>query len=71
MSLTMKSHTSQKILDYIKNKGQASGIELADFLHFSDRAIRKQLSHLLAIGSVAKIGRPPKVFYLIKKLNRQ
>lgn len=61
----MQTKTSQKILTYIKNHEQASGNELADFLALSDRAIRKQLSALLKTRTVSKIGKPPKVFYLI------
>lgn len=63
----MDTKTSQKILDYIKTNGQAGGSELADFLQLSDRAIRKQLSNLLTSGVITKIGRPPQVFYLLKK----
>ncbi|MFH1657026.1 MAG: HTH domain-containing protein [bacterium] len=39
--------TSQKIIDYIQNKRQATGHELADYLGISDRAVRKQLKSLL------------------------
>lgn len=53
------------ILDYLKKNKQASGNELAGFLRFSDRAIRKQLSNLLSAGKITKIGTPPRVFYLL------
>ena len=62
----MKTNTSQKILEYIKSHGQASGSELTDFLHLSSRAIRKQLSNLLGLNVISKKGLPPKVFYFIK-----
>lgn len=63
----MKIKTSQKIIEYIKNRGQATGSELADFLNISDRAARKQLNNLLKSDSLYKNGKPPKVFYFIKK----
>jgi phosphoribosylpyrophosphate synthetase len=63
----MKTNTSQKIIEYIKKNRQASGADLADFLDISPRAIRKQLKGLLDDGIIYKIGKPPKVFYLIKK----
>ena len=58
--------TSQKIIEYIKKRGQSSGSELAGYLEISDRAVRKQLSSLLEKGILRKIGKPPKVFYLLK-----
>lgn len=63
----MKGITSQKILDFIENKGQATGKDLASYLDISSRAVRKQLNSLLNEGMVYKIGKPPKVFYLISK----
>ncbi len=63
----MKTETSQKIIEYLKKNKQASGTELADFLSISGRAVRKQLKNLLDKEVIYKIGRPPKVFYLIKK----
>ena len=60
--------TSQKILAYISQNGQASGKELTEqFGTISARAIRKQLKNLLDKGLLAKIGRPPKVYYLLSE----
>ena len=61
----MKEKTSEKILEYIKKKGQASGNELTHHFNITSRAIRKQLSSMLEEGLIYKIGRPPKVFYLL------
>lgn len=61
--------TSDKIIKYITKRGQASGQELADYLGITDRAVRKQLRALLDYGKVAKIGKPPKVFYVISQRN--
>lgn len=58
--------TSEKIIEYIRKNGQASGNELADFLEISDRAVRKQLASLLEKDILHKVGKPPKVFYLLK-----
>lgn len=59
--------TSEKILNYIKDKKQATARELTDFLLISERAVFKQLGNLLVENRVAKVGKPPKVFYIIKK----
>ncbi len=57
--------TSEKILNYIKEKKQVTARELVDFLLISERAIFKQLANLLVDGKVTKIGKSPKVFYLL------
>ena len=59
--------TSELIKQYLKNKVRATGNELTDYLQISSRAVRKQLANLLAKDEIDKIGRPPKVFYFIKK----
>jgi biotin operon repressor len=61
----MPKKTYEKILDYIRNKGQATGDDLSRYLGITSRAVRKQLSNLLEEGTVYKIGKPPKVFYLL------
>lgn len=67
----MDKKTSEKIIDYIKNKGQASGNELADFLGITTRAVRKQLANLLENKVIYKKGTPPKVYYFISVLNKE
>ncbi len=67
----MDIKTSDKIINYIIDKGQASGNEIANYLGITTRAVRKQLNNLLEEGRVYKIGRPPKVFYLIKREKEQ
>lgn len=58
--------TSQKIIDYISKNGQASGKQLSDYLdRITSRAVRKQLKNLLDKGILRKIGRPPRVYYLL------
>ncbi|MDD3778414.1 MAG: HTH domain-containing protein [Patescibacteria group bacterium] len=66
-------NTTSKILEYIRKNGQATGSELTNFFDISDRAIRKQLRKLLENDEIYKIGKPPKVYYLItevKKVNQ-
>ncbi|MBU1164642.1 DeoR family transcriptional regulator [Patescibacteria group bacterium] len=59
--------TSQKIIEYINKSGQVTAKDLTDFLDISDRAVRKQLKSLYQKNILTKIGKPPKVFYSIKK----
>ncbi len=62
----MSTLTSDKIIDYISRNGQASGKELTDYLgSISGRGIRKQLKNLTEKNILQKIGRPPKVYYLL------
>mgnify|MGYP001564862880 CR=1 FL=1 len=64
----MDQKTSKRIIDYIKEKGQASGNDLARFLGITTRAVRKQLANLLEGGLLYKRGTPPKVFYYFNEL---
>lgn len=62
----MKQNTSQRIIDYIRSSGQVRAKEITDHLgSIGARAVRKQLKNLLEAGTLQKIGRPPKVFYLL------
>ncbi|MBU2539556.1 HTH domain-containing protein [Patescibacteria group bacterium] len=58
--------TSIKIKKYLKEKNRVTGSELSNYLGIGNRAVRKQLANLLRNGEIDKIGRPPKVFYLLK-----
>lgn len=59
--------TRDKIIKYLKTKGQATGAELADSFEISDRAVRKQLAAMLKNKDLIKIGKPPKVFYALRE----
>jgi len=59
--------TSEKLLGFLKKKKQATGHELSEYLGISRQGLFKHLNKLLAEGKIAKIGKPPKVFYLIKE----
>lgn len=61
----MEKKTSDKIIEYIRLKSQVTANDLGNFLLISDRAVFKQLSNLIAEKKLVKIGRPPKVFYML------
>jgi DNA-binding transcriptional ArsR family regulator/hypoxanthine-guanine phosphoribosyltransferase len=58
--------TSEKIIDYLKKKNQATASSLIDYLGISRVAVSKQLKKLLLAEKIYKIGKPPKVFYFLK-----
>ena len=60
--------TSDKIIQYIKAKGQVSGYDIAEHVGISRQALFKHLPKLISSGVITKIGTPPKVFYLIHKI---
>lgn len=63
----MKTDTSDKIIKYIESKGRVAGKDIAGHLGISRQALFKQFSKLIAKDKISKIGKPPKVFYFIKK----
>lgn len=70
--MTKDQSTTDKILSYITMNKQASGAELVNHLgNITDRAVRKQLKNLLDKGIIVKIGKPPHVFYTIRKIGSQ
>lgn len=61
----MEPNTEDKIIEYIKNRGQVTANDLTEHLGISRQAVHRQISRLQEEGLIYKIGRPPKVFYLI------
>lgn len=59
----MKTDTANKILGFIKQKGQATPKEIIIFIGFSAPAIFRQLKKMTLSGLIQKTGTPPKVFY--------
>jgi len=59
--------TREKILKIIKEKQQITAGNLAEYLDISRQALYKHLSNLLSQGKIMKIGKPPKVFYALKR----
>lgn len=55
----------EKIIDFIKQKGQVTGAEIAQFFGITRQALYKHLPKLLAAKMIVKNGKPPKVFYSI------
>ena len=64
----MRTDTAKKILDFINLRVRVSPKDITDNLGISRQAIYKQINNLLAQGEIEKIGKPPKVFYLISEL---
>lgn len=64
--------TSEKIIKYITERGQASGKQLSDHLDgITARAVRKQLKNLLDKKVLRKVGKPPKVYYSLKENEKE
>lgn len=61
----MKPNTEDKIIAYIKSRGQVTANDLTEHLEISRQAVHRQISRLQEEGLIYKIGRPPKVFYLL------
>lgn len=57
--------TKTKIIDFIRSKDQATADDIASFFSISRQIVHRHLSDLVKRNIVNKIGRPPKVFYLI------
>jgi DNA-binding transcriptional ArsR family regulator len=59
--------TREKIIKLIKDKGQITANEIAEYLDISRQALYKHLPDMLSGKQIIKIGRPPKVFYTLKE----
>jgi biotin operon repressor len=63
----MKKSFSSKLLNYLKQKDKATVTNISKDLGVSRQFVHRQIKNLLEGGEVEKVGRPPKVFYKIKK----
>lgn len=61
----MITNTRNKIVEYIKESNQLRAHDLARLLNISGTAIHKQLKKLINEGELEKIGKPPKVYYVL------
>ena len=61
----MITDTKIRIISYIKTNGQAKVKDLVDHLGLGNVAIHRQLKNLVKAGQLAKVGTPPKVFYIL------
>ena len=62
----MKVKMRDQIFDFIRGKGQSSADEMTNVFGVSRQIIHRHLSDLVKNGRIYRIGKPPKVFYLIK-----
>jgi dimeric dUTPase (all-alpha-NTP-PPase superfamily) len=63
----MRTETGQKILSFIKERGEVSPKEIQQFAGIGAPALFRQLKKLLTTDQISKIGKPPRVFYCIAK----
>jgi predicted ArsR family transcriptional regulator len=63
----MKTNTRSDILTYIKNQGQVSPHQLKQHLGLGGPAIHRQLKKLEAEQSIVKIGKAPRVVYVVRE----
>jgi hypothetical protein len=61
----MKTNTDKVILDYIQEKKSASPGEIVEFLGISHQAVHRQLKKLVDSEKLLKVGRAPKVRYML------
>lgn len=66
----MTTNTYNEIREYINKNGQASIVELFDHFKISRQAIFKHINRLQKENLIYKVGKPPKVFYLPKKISK-
>lgn len=63
----MITDTSQKILGYLGTNKQAKAVDLVRHLGITNSAVHRQLNKLLKEGKITRVGKPPVVFYLLKR----
>ncbi|MFH1186911.1 MAG: winged helix-turn-helix transcriptional regulator [Candidatus Levyibacteriota bacterium] len=61
----MITDTRKRIVEYIRENRQLRAHDLARLFNFSGTAIHKQLKKLVDEGKLEKIGKPPKVYYVL------
>ncbi|MEN9524605.1 MAG: competence protein ComFC [Candidatus Parcubacteria bacterium] len=57
--------TADKLIEYVRSKRQVTATELSDYLGISRQAVHKQINRLKKDQVIYKIGRAPRVFYLL------
>jgi DNA-binding transcriptional regulator YhcF (GntR family)/hypoxanthine-guanine phosphoribosyltransferase len=62
-----KMRMKDRIINFIKKKGQSSVDEMTNFFGVSRQIIHRHLSELVKAGFLYRIGKPPKVYYLMSK----
>lgn len=64
-------NTSETIIKYIEAHKRVTAKELVDFLSLTKQAVFRQLSDLITEGKLTKIGKPPRVFYLLAEEKKE
>lgn len=67
----MTTSTRLKIIEYIKTHQQVRAHELLSLLNINRTAIHRHLKKLVAEGKLHKVGKPPKVYYLLTSNKRE
>ncbi|MEK7501724.1 MAG: winged helix-turn-helix transcriptional regulator [Patescibacteria group bacterium] len=57
--------TTDKIIEYMKSKDQVTPAELSNYLGINRAATHRQINKLMRDNIIYKIGKSPKVFYLL------
>jgi len=63
--------TSEKIIQYLKEKKRATPKDIIRYLGLTPPAVFRQLKKLLNENEISKIGQPPKVFYILHKKSKK
>lgn len=61
----MITNTGNRIVEYIRENNQLRAYDLVRLLNISHTAVHKQLRKLTNEGKLEKIGKPPKVYYVL------
>lgn len=69
-TVTMET-TTERIIKYMKSKDQVSPADLSNYLGINRSATHRQINKLLKEGAIYKIGKSPKVFYLLSEKKKQ
>lgn len=63
----MTTDTSQRILGYIGVNKQAKAVDLIRDIGITNAAVHRQLNKLMEQNKIMKVGKPPVVFYILKR----
>ncbi len=66
----MRTETREKIVKLLLKRGQVTAKELADWLRISRQGLFLQLNKLLREGRIAKMGKPPTVYYYVPQVKK-
>lgn len=67
----MITDTANKIFEFIKDKKQTPAKDIVQYVGLSKQAVFRQLARLLNENKISKIGKAPKVFYIIKEQKKK